>query len=90
MKCLLIFEKSGVKKNGVFRKSGSHCVVRTVNHIHVVVNFLSEVIVIFPLFELHQHTLPYPENLMQKTYLVVLLQKTHFVLRWLHLRYAIV
>ena len=33
----------------------------TVNHIHVVVNFLSQVIVIFPLFQLHQHTLPYPK-----------------------------
>ena len=29
---------------------------------HVVVNFLSQVIFIVPLFQLHKHTLPYPKT----------------------------
>ena len=88
-KVLLIFEKSGVKKNWVFRKSGFHCVVRTVNHIHVVVNFLSQVIVIFPLFQLHQHTLPYPKIWCKKRILLYFYKRPCLLLGWLHLRYTI-
>ena len=36
--------------------------VRISTSVHVAVNFLSQVIFIFLLFQLHQHILPYPKT----------------------------
>ena len=42
---------------------------QNLNYIDVVGNFLSQVIFIFPLFQFHQRTLPYPKTKENKDYL---------------------
>ena len=60
MECL---ECPGWKAN-IFTRKGIFfgCVERNAYSVYVVVNFLSSVIFIFPLFQLHLHTLPYPKT----------------------------